>query len=127
MNQEPSPLTQLANDFAIWRSNRLGRKAIPLALRQRAVDLRSSCRVSHIITALGINYSTLKRWSENPSGKSAPDFISLPPLPPNTDAPKITTDVLCELPNGIRLTLNSQSLNHTLLSTLTLLNTKIPS
>ena len=126
MNHESSPLKQLADEFNLWRSHRPGRKAIPLALRQQVVDLKSSYRVSHIITALGINYSTLKRWSADASSEVAPNFIALPVLLPNTDT-ATTTDVLCELPNGIRLTLSSQSLNCTLLATLTQLNTQISS
>ncbi len=120
---EPSPLEQLANEFSAWRRSGLARKATPLTLRQQAVKLKSSYRVSHIITALGINYSTLKRWSAG-ENTSAPQFIA---LPPDIDTPTITADVLCELPNGIRLTLNAQTLTHTLLSTLTQLNTETPS
>jgi hypothetical protein len=123
----PSALDQLARDFASWRNDPRDAKATPAALRQQAVRLRSAYRVSQIIEALGINYRALKRWSdEYHTPTTAPAFVALPtdstadPITPSVDDG--AGSVLCELPNGVRLTLATHTLSPTLLSTLCQLN-----
>lgn len=113
-----SALQQLTDEFVAWRKSRHGGQPTPLVLRQQAVALRSSHRLSHILAALGINYSTLKRWSAETAVTPVSTFIALPTLAAELKDPDSSNDVLCELPNGVRLTLGCHVLDHTLLTTL---------
>ena len=125
----PSTLDQLVRDFAAWRNDPRGAKTTPAALRQQAVQLRSAYRLSQIIEALGINYRALRRWGdEYHTPTAAPAFVALPTdstaEPIAASADNSADSVLCELPNGVRLTLATHTLSPSLLSTLCQLNSE---
>ena len=73
---ESDRLTQLQADFSQWRMTRKGRGKIPLELKQRAVGLLASYKISTILNALGLNHSTFKKWQHNE--ESPQPFIALP-------------------------------------------------
>jgi len=110
------PLETVAQHFAIWRANRQphGSSVTPINLQQEAVALKANHSVSEIVITLGINHSTLKRWSISLE-EVAPRFIALAAEEVEPTREMTSSKVSCEFPNGIRLTLPVNELSSNLL------------
>jgi hypothetical protein len=111
--------------FEQWRNTRThGAAKIPEALRQQSIQLLPHYKVSHIIRALKLSHSQLKRW-EHKGLKKVPAqtrFIQLPEentVPANVNDALNTGSLTVELqfPQGTQLRL-SGNLSETMLSTL---------
>ena len=115
MNQSPS-LESVVKQFTSWREASHRERHTPKSLKQQAVALKSQYSVSQIINALGINHSSLKRWSSQSEQGEPSAFISLPALFPEekSSAPQLLA--CCKFPNGIQLQLTTDILNTDLLS-----------
>jgi len=108
-------LESVAKQFTSWRTSRHKGQNTPISLKEQAVALKSDYPVGKIVTTLGINHSTLKRWSENHEAPKQSTFISLPAaIPASNTTPSLF--ITCEFPNGILLTLTEEQLNNELLS-----------
>ncbi len=131
MNQPPSSLEQLSEQFARWRQTRSSsQQATPLSLRQQAVKLKDAYPKRLIVTSLGINHSTLKRWSaEQLQPHQRSTFVELDESVGRRGeviaAP--TRSVVCQLPNGIDLTFDHSALTPDLLSMLIHLHVEVSS
>jgi len=109
-------LESVAMQFASWRTTGDKGKNTPALLREQALALKSHYPVGKIVTALGINHSALKRWSENNEASKQPTFIALSATLPETNAIRPPSFTFCEFPNGIVLRLSEEQLNSGLLS-----------
>lgn len=80
----PSELVRARSRFQIWRGQRRPGSRIPPSLWRLAVRLASSHGVSRTALALGVDYYSLKRRSEEASQDApaaGPAFIELPVSP----------------------------------------------
>ncbi len=109
-------LESVAKQFTSWRATRHKGKNTPTSLKEQAVALKSHYPVGKIVTALGINHSALKRWSENNEASTQPTFISLPATIPEGNTTPSLLFITCEFPNRVLLRLTEEQLNHDLLS-----------
>ena len=73
-------LASVAQAFDDWRASRKSARAqTPKDLRQQAIALLESHRISHVIDALRLNSATLKSWKLKLEGSpDSPLFVALP-------------------------------------------------
>jgi len=119
MKQTPPPsLETVAHYFAAWRQNRSSKKEpIPESLKKMAAGLKNRYPVGQIKTALNVNSSMLKRWSNDyATSCSSPQFLPLPPIAADTVSDKTSPALKLEYPNGMRLILSGEITNDMLLS-----------
>ena len=83
-----SPLESVASAFDHWRNTRTSRKqAVPTRLREQAIELLSQHKKSHVISALKINHSMLKRWQQKDDAvASGATFVALVNETPDPEA-----------------------------------------
>lgn len=85
-------LSDVAAQYAHWRSNREHLSETPELLQQQTVGLLGHYSLNQIMTTLGISYDALKRWRQRwdavssvPSVPAMADFVELPALSPVED------------------------------------------
>ena len=115
---QPPSLETVAHYFADWRQNRASKKEpIPESLKKMAAGLKNRYPVGQIKTALNVNSSMLKAWSNDHGTQcSSPPFLSLPPVAVDTVSDKTSHTIKLEYPNGVRLILTGEINNDMLLS-----------
>ncbi|MBT4837012.1 MAG: hypothetical protein HON94_06670, partial [Methylococcales bacterium] len=74
--------------------------------------------VGQIVIELGINSSTLKRWSVEYEDAKNVEFISLASSEPEINRAHSVPVATCEFPNGVRLLLSDKVFNNHFLSTI---------
>ena len=109
-------LETVVQHFAVWRTSRQphGSSVTPIHLQQEAVTLKSNHSKKEITKALGINHSTLKRWSATQEA-TIQGFIALAAEEIEPAIEMSSSKASCEFPNGIRLTLPVNELSSNLL------------
>jgi len=109
-------LETVAQHFVAWRTScqTNGRSVTPIHLQQEAVTLKSNHSKKEITKALGINHSTLKRWSATQETTNS-NFIALAAEDIDIATEITSGNASCEFPNGIRLTLSVNELSSNLL------------
>ena len=121
MNQ-PLPIESVKNSFVFWRASRQMVGPTPVSLQKQAVALKKTYPVGQIVIELGINSSTLKRWSVEYEDAKNVEFISLASSEPEINRAHSVPVATCEFPNGVRLLLSDKVFNSHLLSTISQLN-----
>lgn len=109
-------LETVAQHFAVWRKNRQphGSSVTPIQLQQEAVTLKRHYSKKEITKALGINHSSLKRWSATQESTN-PGFIALATEDIESAMENVSGSARCEFPNGIQLVLPVNKLSSSLL------------
>lgn len=75
----PITLNSVATAFAHWRKARRSRREpVPVNLQRQAIELLAHYKQTHVLNALKINHTLLKRWQQNSVAPQV-DFVSLPP------------------------------------------------
>lgn len=90
-------LESVAAAFKTWRNNpQLGRKQVPLSLRQQAIALLANYPISQVINTLGLSHSALKRWQQStPEVDEAPEANQFIPLPESPETPSLLCVTVC--------------------------------
>lgn len=103
----PLTLEAVRAEFSQWRSTRTStRETVPVTLQEHALALLHQHKQSHVISALGLNHSTLKRWQM--ARHQAAGFVSLPSTPDVfTASPSMQATIIH--PNGLQLQLKAFS------------------
>ena len=105
----PKDLAQGRRRFQAWRGRRQGTRRIPQPLWDLAVQLVSQHGLSRTVTALGLDYYSLKKRVQAPGQEPpspCPAFVELPaPLSAGKQA-------LFELDNGAGATMRVQLLGY---------------
>ena len=119
MRENPSPsLSEVAAELNAWRNQ--GRQgAIPDHIREQAVALLATHKVSHVIDALGINHRMMRQWREQCHDCSltektpvlstpSPAFVTLAPINKLSDEPLLPHLKLVHQHEGLSLTLEGR-------------------
>ena len=101
-----STLDQVATAFSHWRATRSKRGRIPHNLITEAISLSGRYSQSDIIRRLGINHSTLRRWTEQQHSQAT--FVTLDAAVSDQSTPTIQGpfEVSIQFPSGSQLVLN---------------------
>ncbi|MGF1529217.1 MAG: hypothetical protein ACFCBW_20900, partial [Candidatus Competibacterales bacterium] len=91
MTHLPPPLSleTVAKALNAWRRHRRGRQ-VPTPLRRQVVALLAHYAISHVVNALALNHTTVKRWQRELGDEAViapalePTFV---PLTTAVDAP----------------------------------------
>ena len=135
MNPQHSLETVAAN-FKQWRATRHSkREATPAYLQKQVAELQIHHKAIAIRKALNLSSAALNRWSEAHSSNQASDqatsfgssFIKLSPEALSVSEPHNDNLILCDFPNGVRLSFNAQSLERSVLSRLFCLTSEVAS
>ena len=114
MNQHYSLETVTAN-FKQWRETRhSNRETTPKYLQEQVAALQPHHKAIAIREALNLSSAAYNRWckayntpKESPNCQS---FFSIAPDQLSISQPQVESAVLCEFPNGVRLSFNEKSL-----------------
>jgi hypothetical protein len=105
----PKDLAQARRRFQAWRERRQGGRRIPQPLWALAIRLVSQHGISRTVTALGLDYYSLKKRVEGAAQEPpspSPAFVELP-------APVVVgKQALFELDNGAGATMRVQLLGY---------------
>jgi len=105
--KQPVTLESVATAFNHWRLSRVSlNQAVPDALREQALALLIDHKKSHIIVALKINHSALKKWLQT-SDTLNPAFVSLPS--PSSETQGTAATVIPHNITGLSITLHHAS------------------
>ena len=107
-------------NFKHWRETRhSNRETTPKYLQEQVAALKTHHKAITIRNALNLRSATFNRW-----GKAYQDtpvhqaFIAISPETLNVSNTQKQRDIICEFPNGIRLSFNSESLGRSVLAEL---------
>jgi hypothetical protein len=113
-------LEKVAENFKQWRETRhSNRAATPAYLQAQVAALQTHHKAITIRNSLNISSAALNRWCaahKSPQESlNCPSFISISPEDLREPETQNKSTILCELPNGVRLSFNEKTLGHTVL------------
>ena len=118
LDKPSSSLSEVAAELNVWRNQ--GRPGtIPHHIREQAVALLATHKVSHIIDALGINHRMMRQWreqyhdcaltqGEGTQSKPAPAFVALAPIAESCDESLLPNLKLVHQHEGLSLTVEGR-------------------
>ena len=116
-------LEAVAANFNQWRETRHSNREItPPFLQKQVAALQKQHKAITIRNALNISSAAFNRWCKTyntqQEASSCPSFITIPPEDLKVGEDQKESTVLCEFPNGVRLSFNEKSLEQSVLTQL---------
>lgn len=116
-------LEKVAENFKQWRESRHSNRApTPSYLQAQVAALRSQHKAITIRNSLNISSAALNRWCAahqlHQESLNCPSFISISPEDLKESEPQRESTILCELPNGVRLSFHGKTLGEAVLTQL---------
>jgi hypothetical protein len=113
-------LETVAANFKHWRETRhSNRETTPKYLQEQVAALKKEHKAITIRNTLNLSSATFNRWCETHQYEPVRQaFIAISPEVLSVSEAQNKSDILCEFPNGVRLSFNTESLGRSVLTEL---------
>ena len=116
-------LESVTANFKQWReTRRSNRETTPRNLQKQVASLQNHYKPIIIRNALNLSSAAFTRWCKayNTDQQAPPkqSFITISPEELSVSEPQQESTVLCDFPNGVRLSFNAESLKQSVLTQL---------